>query len=302
MQSENPLLVIIGPTASGKSDLAVDLALRYRGEVVSADSRQVYRNLDSTTGKITGQDMRGVPHHLLDIVDPGVMHSAHDFVDRATACIQDIRSRNYLPIVAGGTGFYIEALLFHGTMSNVPRNESFRKDAEKRDLQSLQTELKQRDQHAYERTDVQNPRRLIRTLEVIRALGVFPMQQRHPRYQYHMVGIEHGMTHLRERIQRRLDDRFSAMVQEIQKHLDDGVDPTWLDNLGLECRHVVRMFTEHVDEQTTRENLFRAIVAYAKRQRTWWKRYPETVWYRENERKQLYHDLDDFFAGGSTRT
>ena len=299
-----PLLVIIGPTASGKSDLAVSLAERYGGEVISADSRQVYRGLDRTTGKIAEEEMRGIPHHLLSVVDPGGIYSAHAFAEDASRLVREINRRGRLPVIAGGTGFYLEALLFRGATSGVSRDDLFRKKIEKKNLRSLQTDLRRLDPAAYDRIDARNPRRIIRALEVIREIGIFPPRKRVARHRYTMVGIEHDTVRLKDRIRRRLDDRFAGMTSEIKRLLDDGVDPAWLDSLGLECRHITRMLAEHIDEKTTRKNLFNAIVAYAKRQRTWWKRYPEAVWYRENEHKKMRSDLDATYgrAGGSTRT
>ena len=293
---ERPLLVIIGPTASGKSALAVELALRYGGEIISADSRQVYQRLDEAVGKQPVAERKGVPHHLLSVVSPGEYYSAHRFVEDACSHTQELHSRGRLPIVAGGTGFYIEGLLFEGSFSAVVADPSYRASLQERDLQDLQEELKKKDAAAYERIDIRNPRRLIRALEVIRALGVFPMRKRIKRYDYHMIGITHNRPRLYERIQERLAARFSAMTGEIQSLLDDGVDPHWLDSLGLECRGITRMLTQKVSEAETREWLLRAIFAYAKRQETWFRRYPEAQWYREHEFKQLYRELDALYS------
>ncbi|MCY4577226.1 MAG: tRNA (adenosine(37)-N6)-dimethylallyltransferase MiaA [Candidatus Kaiserbacteria bacterium] len=287
-----PLLVIVGTTASGKSDLAVDVALRYSGEVISADSRQIYRSLDATTGKITKQEMRGVPHHMLDIVNPGEEYSAHQFADEAIPHIEAVYHRNALPIVAGGSGFYIDALLFTGTTAKVPANPAYRKTMEQKDIAELQQELKKKDGNAYDRIDIQNPRRLIRALEVIRELGIFPMQQRVRRYEYVMIGIKHSRPHIRERIAKRLDDRFDAMTEEIKTLLEQGIDATWFDRMGLECRHITAMLTQHILPEETKANLLSAIFAYAKRQESWLRRYPETNWYQEHQMHQLYRNLD----------
>ena len=291
-QTRPPLLVIVGTTASGKSDLAVDLALRYGAEVISTDSRQVYRHLDATTGKITKSGMHGVPHYMLDVINPGEEYSAHQFADGAIPHIEAIYNRNALPIIAGGSGFYIDALLFAGTTAKVPADPVYRKIMEQKDLTELQQELKQKDASAYNRTDVQNPRRLIRALEVIRDLGIFPMQKRVRRYDYVMVGIKHNRSHLRERIARRLDTRFNAMTKEIKILLEQGVAEAWFDRMGLECRHIAAMLTRHILPEETKTNLLNAIFAYAKRQENWLRRYPEAHWYQEHQMNKLYHDLD----------
>ena len=294
-QPRPPLLVIVGTTASGKSDLAVDLALRYGGEVISADSRQVYRHLDEATGKITEQEMRGIPHHMLDTINPGEEYSAHQFADEATPCIETVYSRKRLPIIAGGSGFYIDALLFSGTTAKVPANPTYRKTMEQKELAELQQELKEKDSGAYDRIDIQNPRRLIRALEVIREIGIFPMQKRVKRYDYVMVGIKHSRPHLRERIAKRLDARFDAMTQEIKTLLKQGVDEVWFDRMGLECRHIAAMLTQNSTPEETKENLLSAIFAYAKRQENWLRRYPEARWYQENQIHNLQQDLDGIY-------
>ena len=291
-----PLLVIVGTTASGKSDLAVEVALRYGGEVVSADSRQVYRHLDATTGKITEAEMRGVPHCMLDVINPGEEYSAHQFADEAIPYIEAMYSRGALPIVAGGSGFYIDALLFTGTTAKVPADPVYRKAMEQKDLGELQQELKQKDSNAYDRIDVRNPRRLIRALEVIRELGIFPMQKRVKRYDYVMIGIKHSRPHLRERIAKRLDARFDAMTREVKTLLAQGVDPVWFDRMGLECRHIAAMLTRHILPEETKANLLTAIFAYAKRQENWLRRYPEARWYQEHQMSQLYCDLDGVYG------
>ena len=296
-----PLIVIVGTTASGKSDLAVDLAVRYGGEVISADSRQIYRNLDATTGKITEQEMQGIPHHMLDIIDPGEEYSAHQFSDDAVPLVNDIYNRDALPIIAGGSGFYIDTLLFEGVTAKVPADPEQRKILEQKNITDLQQELKQKDRDAYERIDIQNPRRLIRTLEIIRELGIFPLQKRKKRYDYTMVGIRHNRPHLRERIAKRLDERFATMTEEIETLIKHGVPKEWFGRMGLECRHIAAMLTEHISPEETKQNLLSAIFAYAKRQENWLRRYPEARWYQEHQHNQLIHDLDTQYTPRNTQ-
>src|SRR5580693_2616583 len=126
------VLVIVGPTASGKSALAVALAKKFKGEIISADSRQVYRGLNIGTGKITKREMRGVPHHLLDVVSPKKIFTAHDFVTHARRAISNIAKRGKLPIIAGGTGFYIDALVGRIVLPDVPVDEKLRARLEKK--------------------------------------------------------------------------------------------------------------------------------------------------------------------------
>ena len=199
-------------------------------------------------------------------------------------------------LLPGGTGFYIDTLLFDGSMSNAPFDPSYRRELEHRDRDSLVRELREKDSKAYDRVDTHNPRRVIRALEVIRSFGRFIPQERRERYAHKIVGIKHSRKHVRERIALRLDARFDAMIDEVRNLLDTGIDPDWLDGLGLECRHVSRMFTQGMSKEDTYTNLLRATVAYAKRQETWWRRYSGAMWFQEHEFKNMYRYLDDVYA------
>ena len=294
MQNTPPILVIIGSTASGKSALAVDLALRYGGEVISADSRQVYRSLFYTTGKIGAEEMRGVPHHLLDVVPAGGEYSAHKFMTAATDAAESIRARGNIPVVAGGTGFYINALLYENALSDVPPDYAYREELEGTAIADLQRMLKEAAPAAYDRVDIHNPRRVIRALEI--AHGGGEVREKKKRYDRRMVGILHGREHLRERITARLDERFEPMVREVAGLLESGVSERWLDDLGLECRHIVRMLTRGISREETRANLLRAIVAYSKRQETWWRQYHDAVWFHTHEYGKLRRDLDAVYG------
>ena len=290
-----PMLVIIGSTATGKSDVAVDIALKYGGEIISADSRQVFKHLNHTTGKIDKKEMKGVPHHLLDIVEPGESYTVHDFVETVTKVIQDIYSRGSFPILVGGTGFYIEAILFEGFLPEVPRNEIYRKQIEGKETEELLKEIEERDKETFERIDKKNHRRVIRALEIIRNLGKVPKQNKLKRYNYQIIGCMYPMAQLKKRIEERLDLRFEKMIIEINTLLERGITSSWLDSIGLECRHISYMLTKDITREETHKNLLRAILAYAKRQNTWWKRYPEAKWFYAHEHKKMCQFLDTLY-------
>lgn len=294
-KNKMPVLVIIGSTASGKSDLAVEAAKKFNGEIISADSRQIYKHLNLATGKITKEEMKGIPHHLISIVDPEEKYNVHKFTEQAIKIIDDIQNKGKLPIIVGGTGFYIENLLFNGVTSLVPSDPDYRKELSKKDIKELQYLLKKNDKDAYLRIDLKNPRRLIRALEVIRALGIFPMQERIKRYNYTMVGIQQSRVKIKEKIYIRLEKRFDGIIKEIKKLLDRGVSSIWLDNLGLEARHITRMLKQDISKEETKKNLLSAIFAYSKRQDTWWKKYPETRWYYKSEFKKLFFELNKIY-------
>ena len=164
------ILVVVGPTASGKTGLAIELAKRFNGEVISADSRQVYRGLDIGTAKTTKEEMDGVPHHLIDVADPKEVYNASDFKQGAEAAIADIVARGKLPIVAGGTFFYVDILLGRVALPDVPPNEQLRKKLEEKSAAELYQELQAKDPRRAAEIDPQNKRRVIRALEIAREL------------------------------------------------------------------------------------------------------------------------------------
>ena len=159
------IIVILGPTASGKSALAVKMALKNHGEIISADSRQVYKGLNIGSGKITKEEMMGIPHHLLDIVSPNKIFTAYDYSIYAKSAICDIISRKKIPIICGGTGFYIDAILYEN-FTNVPIKKSIRDKLNKYNTLELSKKLSNLDPRRFAEIDTQNRRRLIRALEI----------------------------------------------------------------------------------------------------------------------------------------
>ena len=290
------VLVIVGATTSGKTALSLSCAKKYNGEIISADSRQVYRQLNETTCKVTNEEMMDIPHYMIDIANPGERFTVYDFREQALSHINDILSRRKLPIIAGGTGFYIDSLLYTNTIANVPINPEYRELLAKKDIHQLQEELKKHSPDLYERIDSHNPRRLIRSLEIIKELGELPKLNKQPRFQHTIIGIKVSRQVLRKRIENRLEKRFPTMVKEIEELLNNGVSGKWFNEMGLECRHISRMILNRKSEKETKDNLIRAIFAYAKRQETWWKRYKEIQWFRENEFKDLHKYLRSTFT------
>src|SRR5579864_8715932 len=168
------ILVILGPTATGKSDLAVGLALKFNGEIISADSRQVYKGLDIGTGKITKKEMKGVSHYLLDVASPKKTFTVSKFKELADRKIEDILKRNKLPIICGGTGFYIQSIVDNIVLPDVDRDEKLRKRLVDKSKNELLLLLKKLDPERAKTVDYNNPPRLIRAIEIATALGKVP--------------------------------------------------------------------------------------------------------------------------------
>ena len=174
MTKKQKLIAILGPTASGKSDLAVTLAKKFNGEIISADSRQVYKGLDIGTGKITKKEMRGVKHYLLDVANPQKRFTASDYVLLVNRAIAQIVDKNKIPIICGGTGFYIDAILGEKQIPEVAPDPLLRKELENKTTQELFEILKKLDRERAENIDAKNPRRLIRAIEICEAIGRVP--------------------------------------------------------------------------------------------------------------------------------
>ena len=289
MKKKQKILIIVGPTSSGKSALAVELARRYNGEVISADSRQVYRGLNIGTGKITKLEMRGVPHHLLDVAAPKRQFSANDFVQRAHIVIADIASRGKLPIVAGGTGFYIDALVGRIALPEAPPNPALRARFARKSTAQLYALLQKKDgvraramRSASERN---NKVRIIRALEIAAALGRVPeiMDVRHPYFDTLWIGIAPPMKTLEKKISARLRARVTmGMVAEAKRLHVAGLSYRRMDELGLEYRSLARLLQGTITRKQMIEELESAIRRYAKRQLTYWKRNKDILWFRDS--------------------
>ena len=210
------LVVIVGPTAIGKTSLSIALAKAINGEVISADSRQVYRGLDIGSGKVTTGEMDGVPHYLLDVADPQDVFTAADFVTLGTEAIASVGARGHVPVVIGGTGFYVDALVGRVQLPNVPPNEKLRSALRNKTLEELQDMLKEKDAAAYTRMDTENPHRLVRAIEIADALGTVPeLTPQESPYDILWIGLTLPIDTLRERIQARLLARLDqGMLDE----------------------------------------------------------------------------------------
>jgi len=288
MSAKQQILIIVGPTSSGKSALAVQLARICNGEIISADSRQVYRGLDIGTGKITKKEMRGVRHHLIDIASPKRMFTAHDFVKRARAAVSDIARRGKLPIITGGTGFYIDALTGRITLPNVSANRTLRSKLEKKSAAQLFAMLQKRDPQRAETIDRHNMRRLIRALEIADALGKNPVQRKAELYDALWLGLSVPKTPLEQKIRTRLLARLKAgMVGEARRLRAAGVSYKRMHSLGLEYRSLARLLQKQITKTQLVEELATDISRYAKRQRTYWKRNTDIMWLNPREQKKI---------------
>ncbi len=278
------LIVILGPTATGKSSLAVRLAKTVGGEIISADSRQVYRGMNTGTGKITKKEMCGVPHHLLDITSPQSQYSAARFVRDGQKAVATILKRNHVPIVVGGTGLYIDALARGIMLPEVPPNKKLRTRLENITTEKLFTLLKKKDPRRAKTIDRHNRRRLIRALEITNALGKVPHMASKNNFRTLFIGLSLPQEKLNTKIHTRLLSRMrQGMIAEVQKLHTNGVSWKKLEEFGLEYRNIAHYLQKKVTKEEMLPRLQKDIEHYAKRQMTWFKRHPDIHWLSPNE-------------------
>lgn len=294
------LIAIVGPTATGKSDLGVALARDFDGEIVSADSRQVYRGLNIGTGKITHEEMRGVAHHLLDIADPQERFSVAEYKELAQKVIASIHTRNHVPLLVGGSGMYVSAVIDNKMFPDVPPNQALRHELAEKSTEELFALLQERDPARATTIDPHNPHRLIRALEIVEAVGTVPAQTSSSPYNTLIIGLDLPDTRLRERIHSRLIERLqTGMIEEVARLLDAppegiGMTSTRMNELGLEYRYLAKFLEKEITHEEMVAKLDTEIWHYAKRQRTWFKRDKRIKWFQPSEEVSIHNHVTQF--------
>ncbi len=268
------IIVVCGPTATGKSDYAVALAQKINGEIVSADSRQVYTGLDIGSGKITQREMKRIPHHLLDVANPKRVFSVAQYKRLADKAIKDMLKRGKTPIVCGGTGFYIDAIVYDQNLPEVKPDYALRKQLEKLSTEELANKLEILDVERFETIDTKNRVRLIRAMEIATALGKVPKTTRIKKYDVEWHYLDFPDDVLKKRIHDRLLKRMKdGMVAEVKRLHAEGISWKRLESLGLEYRYLALYVQNKLSKADMLTQLELAIWHYAKRQRTWFKKY-----------------------------
>jgi tRNA dimethylallyltransferase len=290
------ILVILGPTATGKSDLAVKLAKKYRGEVISADSRQVYKGLDIGTGKITKEEMRGIHHWLLDVENPKNVFNVADYKKLADEKIKTILKRSKLPIICGGTGFYIDAVIKNIDLPEVKPDLKLRKDLEEKSLEELQETLLKLDPIRYKSIDLKNKVRLVRAIEIAKHIGKVPeIKISTPSYNVLQIGLNLDSETLRKKIHKRVVSRIKqGMIEEAVELNKKGLSFERMRELGLEYRYLADYIEKKIDKKRLALKLQNEIWHYAKRQMTWFKRDKSIKWFNPNEFKKIENIVSKF--------
>lgn len=291
--SKPPLILIVGPTAVGKTDLAIQIAEQLNGEIISADSRLFYRGMDIGTAKPSAEEMVRVPHHLIDIVSPDETLSLAVFQQKARDLISAIHTRRNLPFLVGGTGQYIRAVTEGWTPPEVVPDEKMRKVLEKmkeeRGLEWLHDKLRGLDPESAEKIDARNYRRTIRALEVIFTTGrKFSEQRGQGDSPYHLITI--GLIRPREELYQRVDERIDLMfahgfIDEVKGLLDQGYSPTLPSMSAIGYRECVRVIKGELSTEQAKAEMKRITRVFVRRQANWFKESdPQIKWFHPNKK------------------
>ncbi len=285
------LISVVGPTASGKSELAVQIAKRFGGEIISADSRQIYKGMDIGSGKVEGKwknkvfTYKGIPHYLIDEASPKVQYSVARFQKQAHKIIENIYKRGNLPIICGGTGLWADSIVYGTTLPEVKPNAQLRKQLSKLTTARMFSKLQKLDPVRAKTIDKHNPRRLIRALEIVMSTGKpVPQTQQTEIYQTIWAGLNPGKEALDKKIAKRLDARVkSGLAKEVANLKKSGVSWKRLESFGLEYKFMALELQKKLTKQAAKELLLTAIKQYAKRQMTWWKRNKNINWFPDSK-------------------
>lgn len=277
MSGMSKVVAIVGTNASGKSTLGVELALRYGAEIISADSRQVYRRLDLGSGKMTPEEMRGVPHHLIDVLEPGEFFSMADFQRMSYVAIDGIIAMGKLPIMVGGTGLYVDSVLDGYLLSDKAPDLAYRAELEKLTTPELYAMLLRLVPEV--QVERNNRNRVMRMLERIHDKDDTSFGKK-IRYRSLRLGVSWPLDVLARRIDERLKIRLEhGLIEEVQGLLEAGVSRDFLLGLGLEYRFITQyLIGEITNKDEMIDMLTRAIRKFAKRQMTWFRRNPSVIW------------------------
>lgn len=303
------LLVIVGPTAVGKTALSIDLAKQLNGEIISGDSMQVYRGMDIGTAKITPDEMESIPHYLIDILDPDQPYSVAEFQQEAKRLITSINAREKLPMIVGGTGLYIQSVIYEYQFSEAPKDEVLRQEweefAQVHGKEALHLRLQEVDPITAERLHSNDVKRVIRALEIYQLTGkpMADFQKRSPEspYQLCLLGLTMERSLLYERINHRVDVMMSqGLVKEVERLLENGYLSSLTSMQGIGYKEVVQYLEGKIPMDEAVELIKKNSRNFAKRQLTWFRSMKDIHWLdmtNAGDRLSLVENIRTFVAG-----
>lgn len=288
--AKKPLIVLLGPTASGKTGLSIKIAKEINGEVISTDSRQIYREMEIGTAAVTEEEMQGVPHHMLGITTPDKTVSLAEFVDIALEKSDEIYKRGHTPILVGGTGLYISAIIDGYDVPRVPPNEDLRrklyKEAEEKGNEQLHNKLKKLDPQAAASIHPNNTRYVVRAIEINMHTGSVKKDEKaaKPTFDTFLIGIKWPREELYKRINNRVDQQVEAgLIEEVQKLLEKGYNENLPSMSSLGVKEIIPYIKGQMPLEECLEVLRQGTRRYAKRQMTWFRKYDNVHWLSPDE-------------------
>lgn len=295
-KGRDTLIVILGATATGKSALAVKLAKEYNGEIVSADSRQVYKGMDIGSGKITKKEMLGIPHHLLDVASPKRRFSVLQYQKLAQKEIKNIQKRNKLPFLVGGSALYLYSIIDNLQFPQVKTDAKLRNKLEKQTAKDLFSQLKTLDPRRAKTIEKDNKRRLIRAIEIVLTTKkpVPKLKKQSPLFNTVIIGINKPEKELKQLIKKRLDSRLKkGMLKEVKTLHASGISWRRLEEFGLEYRFIAQYLQNKISKKEMIEKLQREIERFVKYQMRWFKKDNRIHWIRTKKqaKRLLQHFL-----------
>lgn len=309
-RSRPKLLVLVGPTAVGKTRLSIEIAKNFQAEIISGDSMQVYRGMDIGTAKITREEMQGVPHHLIDIHDPDYPYSVAEFQEQSRRRIGEITERSRLPFIVGGTGLYIESVCYGFQFSESGADEAYRNEqmayAQKHGAEALHQKLADVDPDSAARLHPNDLRRVVRALEIFHLTGVphsarLAVQKKESPYQLCLVGLTMDRQMLYNRIEERIDLMLrQGLVEEVAALMDKGYGPGLVSMQGLGYKEIVSYLQGHCSLEEAVELLKRDTRRFAKRQLSWFRHMQDIEWVDVGSTEKFsanYEKIRDIIAG-----
>lgn len=278
--SKPKLIVILGPTASGKTDLSIKLAKRFNGQIISADSRQIYKYMDLGTGKITKSQMQGIKHYMLDIIKPDQKYSVGQFKKDATLCIKKVIKAKKLPMLVGGSAMYLYSIINGQEFPETVVDWDKRKTLEEKPLDELSEILKKLDINRFNTIQKENKRRVIRAIEIAEQLGSVPQIKNNPEFDCLIIGIKKDGNNLRQAIKKRILKRIKqGMIDEV-KALHDKKRIPWekLDEFGLEYRWIAKYLQNQISKDEMLMHLEADIWRFSKHQMSWFNKDKNIRW------------------------
>lgn len=295
------VIVICGPTASGKTALSIELAKKVNGEIISSDSMQIYKDMDIGTAKPTEKEMQGIKHYLIDFVEPNQRYSVAEFKKDAENAIEEVLEKDKTPIVVGGTGLYVDSLIYGIEYPDIELDEKYREELEKRadkeGLELLYNEAKKIDPQAIEKISKNDKKRILRILEIYKATGKNKTEQEKEsrkngiKYDYKVFAINMDREILYDRINKRVDIMIeNGLIEEVEKLLKKYTEfPTAMQGLGY--KEVVEYLQGKITKEEMIENIKRETRRYAKRQITWFKKNKQTIWIGPHDLQKILNEI-----------